>query len=260
MGAEGAGWSSAIVLTLSLLLMAPYVAASPRYRGLSLMRHLDAPSFGAIWRLLRLGIPIALGLLAEVGFFSAVSLAMGTLGAVAVAAHQVAINFAALAFMVPLGISMAITIRVGHAAGSDDWRRARVSGLAGMAMGVLVMGLSALSMLLFPGQIVSLYSSDPQVAALAVSLLMLAAVFQVSDGLQITALGALRGLKDAAMPLAISLVAYWVVGFPLAYVLAITLGRGPLGLWMGLIVGLTIAAGLLSWRFHAKSRIGARHP
>jgi len=191
--------------------------------------------------------------------FTAVTLLMGRIGAVAVAAHQVALNYAALMFMIPLGLSMGMTIRVGQIIGAEMPERARLAGVVGMAMAVSVMVLSALVMVVVPERIAAMYTSDPEVAALAVELLMFAALFQVSDGLQVSAVGALRGLKDTARPMLITFIAYWLLGLPLAWALGLQGGLGPPGLWVGLVVGLTVAAVLLTWRFHRLSAYRIRH-
>jgi MATE family multidrug resistance protein len=258
LGAVGAGWSSAIVLCLDALLIFLYLRTSNRFRRLALFHPFDAPRLSELRRLARLGIPIGMATVTEITLFAAVALLMGSLGTIPVAAHQVAINYAALAFMVPLGISMGTTVRVGNGAGSGNIKAARDSGFVGMAMCVCVMALSAMIMLLFPEQIVGLYTKDVEVSQLAVKLLFMAAIFQTFDGLQVGALGALRGMRDTTVPLLITLLSYWLVGFPLAYQLGIAHAFGPRGLWIGLIFGLTLAAVLLCIRFHLLTKHRAR--
>ncbi|NIR59429.1 MAG: MATE family efflux transporter [Gammaproteobacteria bacterium] len=263
LGAVGAGWASALVLWLSAALLYAYVAVHPRYRPLELFRRLAAPDLAPLRRLLRLGLPIAGAMVMEVGLFTAVTLLMGRLGAIAVAAHQIALNYAALAFMVPLGLSMGTTIRVGHAAGAGDASRARFAGLTGMGMAAGFMTVSATVMLAVPERIAAVYTAEPRVAALAAQLLLIAALFQISDGLQVAALGALRGLKDTAWPMGTVFVAYWLVGLPLAWLLGFEQALGPRGLWVGLVIGLTFAALALSVRFHRLSsryRLGEATP
>ena len=184
LGAAGAGWSSAIVLWLDALLIFSYLQTSSRYHRLELFHPFDAPRLPELRRLLRLGIPIGMATVTEMTLFAGVALLMGSLGTIPVAAHQIAINYAALAFMVPLGISMGTTVRVGNGAGRGNIKAARESGFVGMAMCVCFMTLSAIIMLLFPEQIVGLYTKDGGVRELAVKLLFLAAIFQVFDGLQ----------------------------------------------------------------------------
>lgn len=253
MGAVGAGWSSALVLSLMAGAMLIYVLTRPRYRLYRLFSQLEWPRTTELVSLLRLGLPIAAVTLLEVGLFTAVGLLMGSLGATAIAAHQIALNYAALMFMVPLGISMATTVRVGQAIGANNRKRARIAGFSGMGMATGVMLVSALIMLSMPDVIIGMYTSDQSVAALAKSLLLIAAMFQLSDGLQTGALGALRGLKDTRFPVLVTLVAYWAAGLPLAWYLGIGLSIGPRGLWVGLVVGLSLAAVLLSMRFYRLS-------
>lgn len=249
LGAEGAGWASAAVLWIDAALMSAYLAWQRRFRYLALWSRLEPPEWSALWRLLRLGVPIAATIVLEVGLFSAVALLMGRLGAVATAAHQVALNYAALMFMVPLGLSMAVTIRVGQLAGAGARAGVRRAGLVGMAMGAGLMAVSALVMVVAPTPIVALYTDDPAVAALAAQLLAVAAMFQLSDGVQVTAMGALRGLKDTTWPLIVNMLSYWGVGLPLAWYWGLQSGLGARGMWYGLVCGLTSAALLLALRF-----------
>jgi len=260
MGAVGAGWSSAIVLTFSGIAILAYVGREPLYRPFGLFGRIEPPNLETLRRLSRTGLPMALVMVMEVGLFTAVALLMGSLGVDAVAAHQIAFNYAALVFMVPLGVSLATTVRVGHAVGAGDMCGARRSGFLGISMAVALMVLSAIVMLSIPETIVSMYTQDAGVAALAVGLLFMGALFQVSDGLQAGALGALRGLKDTTYPLGVTFFAYWVVGLPLAWTLGIERALGPRGLWVGLIAGLTIAAVLMTWRFHRITRVRSELP
>ncbi len=254
MGAVGAGWSSALVLTAAAAGMLGYVASRSRFRAYRLFRRPEQPDPDELLPLLRLGLPIALVTVLEVGLFTAVGLLMGSLGAVAVAGHQIAINYAALMFMIPLGVSLATTVRVGQASGAGDIEEARLAGFVGMGMATGAMLVSALFMLAAPGLIVGMYTTDQAVSAVARSLLLMAAVFQVSDGLQAGALGALRGLKDTRYPVLVTFVAYWMIGLPIGWSLGIGRALGPQGLWVGLVAGLTFAALLLSLRFWRISR------
>jgi MATE family multidrug resistance protein len=254
MGAVGAGWSTAIVMWINALAMLGVVVLDGRLQPCRPLDRSCLPEIRRLLTLLRVGVPIALTTLMEVGMFAAVTLLMGSLGTTAVAGHQVALNYAALVFMVPLGLSLATTVRVGHARGRGDPDGARLAGLTGIAVSTGFMCLSAVIMLAAPGPIVAIYTDDPAVSAMAVSLLFIAAVFQVFDGLQVSVLGALRGLKDTAWPMAITFVAYWLVGLPLAYVLGISRAFGPRGLWLGLVAGLLTAGVLLSLRFRRLTR------
>jgi len=255
MGAVGAGWSTALVFWLEGIALAAAAMRGRYFAPGTIAAGLGAPDWAMLRGLLGLGIPIAMSVLMEVGMFTGVSLLMGTLGAVAVAGHQVALNYAAFMFMIPLGVSLAATVRVGQAQGRGDRPGARLAGVVGMGVATSAMAVSACIMLLLPGPIVGIYTRDPQVHAVAMDLLYLAAAFQLSDGLQVSAAGALRGLKDTKRPMAITFVAYWIIGLPVAYALGISNALGPGGLWWGLVAGLTAAAVALAWRFYRLSAL-----
>jgi MATE family multidrug resistance protein len=174
---------------------------------------------------------------------------MGTLGPEITAAHQIAINFAATMFMIPLALSSAITVRVGHALGRNDLRHARFAGGLGIVICAGFMMCSATFLLLFRDAVVGLYTSDVAVKGIAISLLLMAAIFQVADGIQIGAAGALRGYKDTRVPMAINIVAFWVLAFPLAYMAAVTYKLPPNFIWGGFVIGLSAAAIMLASRF-----------
>ncbi len=254
MGAVGAGWATASVMWINLVLLVIYIFSHQRYKEIWQAKK-EKINWDRSREMLTLGMPIALTLVNEVGMFSAVGLLMGSLGVVEVAAHQIAINFAGMMFMIPLGISAATTIRVGHALGEQHHLDARFRGFAGISFAGLCMFATASLMLLFPDFIVSIYSNDADVGAMAISLLFMAAIFQLSDGIQVSAAGALRGLKDTLFPLMVSVVAYWFVGLPVSWYLGINRQFGPQGLWLGLVVSLTLAAVWLVWRFRRVSKI-----
>jgi MATE family multidrug resistance protein len=215
----------------------------------------EAEESGDIHELLRLGVPIGLILLAEAGLFAVSALLMGHFGDIAVASYQVAINFASLAFMIPLGIGLATTVRVGYASGADDLGAARFRGQVGMAMGLLNAASNATIMATLPSVIAHLYTSDETIAAHVRTFLLLAALFQFFDGLQVTANGALRGLKDTRVPMLVTLVAYWLVGMPVAWMLSFHTSAGPNGLWWGMVAGLGTAALGLSMRFASRTQM-----
>ena len=248
MGAEGAGWATALVMWLQLFLLLGYIWFHKRYRFIWI-----APPEPRCWQktkeMLKVGTPIAVSLVAEVGMFAAVALLMGTLGVTEVAAHQVALNVAAMAFMIPLGISSATTVRVGHALGEGRAWLVRFRGLVGVGFAAACMSLTATVLFVFPMEIVSVYTQDAQVRDLAVQLLLMAAIFQLSDGIQISANGALRGMKDTLYPMMVTLIVYWFLGLPLSWYLGFSREIGPQGLWMGLVAGLTLSALWLVWRF-----------
>ena len=259
-GAGGLGLATAIVLWLQLLAFVLYLARSRRFADLALFGRWEAPRLAPIAELLRIGVPMGVSVMMEGGLFVATALVIGTMGAAAVAAHQVAMNLAAVAFMMPLGVAMATTVRVGHAVGRDDAAGVRRAAAAGYGITLLTQGLSAAVLVLFAHPIARLYTSDPQVATLAASLMAFAALFQFSDGIQVASAGALRGLKDTRVPMLVTAVAYWGVGMPAGWWLGVVRGMGPQGMWWGLLVGLTVAAVLLSHRFHRLTRVDRAPP
>ena len=254
-GAQGSGMATAIVLWLQFSAFAIYLGSRKHYRAIGPFAHFEWPHWQAIFGLLRLGVPMGVSILMEAGLFVASALLIGSLGATAIAGHQVAINVASVAFMLPLGVAMATTIRVGNAAGRGDAVGVRSAGYAGMTATLLTQTISSLLMALLPLAIAKLYTDDAAVAAMAVQLLLLAAIFQFSDGIQVTANGALRGLKDTTVPMIITTLAYWGVGMPIGYLLAFHHGYGARGMWMGMIAGLTAAAVLLFLRFARLTRL-----
>jgi MATE family multidrug resistance protein len=253
LGARGCGYATAAVWCFQLLGMAIYVARHRRYRHLELFAHFEPPDREAISRLLRLGMPVGVMWLMEVSMFTMVALLIGTMGTIMVAGHQVTINFAAFTFMVPLGLSMATSVRVGNAVGRRDPLGVRLAARAGLALSLCTQTVSASLMLSVPAWIAGIYTDDAAVIAIAVQLLFLAAIFQFSDGIQVLSAGILRGLNDTRVPMLITIVAYWLVGLPLGAVLGFRLGLGARGMWVGLIAGLTAAAVLLGLRYRAMS-------
>jgi MATE family multidrug resistance protein len=226
------------------------------YRDLNLRQRMARPDAKKIGQLLNIGLPMAVTLLMEAGMFVAVALMIGRLGETVTASHHVALNVASVAFMVPLGLSMAITVRVGNAAGRRDIKGVRYAGMSGIALVLVTQFVSSGTMLLLPGPIASLYTNDPAVVAMASQLLILAGFFQFSDGIQVASNGALRGLKDTRVPMGITMFAYWGVGVPVGWWLAFPRDLGARGMWMGLIAGLSMAAVLLFLRFWRSSATG----
>lgn len=257
LGPFGCGLATSLVSWVQAAAFGLFLLRSPRYRGLG-WQDGERVEPAAIAGLLRIGVPMAVSMVLESSMFSGAGLAIGTLGAVAAASHQVALNVAAFAFMVPLGVALAVTVRVGQAAGRGDALGVRRAGLSGFAVVLAGQMISGGLMLSFPGAIAALYTPDAAVRAGAGVLLRIAGVFQLSDGLQAAASGALRGLKDTRVPMLITAVAYWGVGMPLALALAFGVGWQAPGMWCGLIAGLTVAAALLASRFFALARRLAR--
>jgi MATE family multidrug resistance protein len=254
-GAQGSGMATAMVLWIQVVAFGLYLRFRRHYREIAPFGRFDWPDWHAMVALLRLGVPMGVAVLMEAGLFVAAALLIGSLGADSVAGHQIAINVASVAFMVPLGVAMATTVRVGNAVGRGDADAVRHAGYAGIAATGFTQTVSSLAMALFPLAIANVYTDDRGVAAMAAQLLLLAAIFQFSDGIQVAANGALRGLKDTTVPMAITALAYWGIGMPIGWWLAFHAGFGARGMWMGLIAGLTAAAALLFLRF---ARMAAR--
>ncbi|MEO0557513.1 MAG: MATE family efflux transporter [Bacteroidota bacterium] len=252
LGLEGTGWSSALVMLVMFKTLGLHVRFSARLRGYRIFAGLRRPDPEMLKALFLLGWPIGIGFGLEAGLFTAATLVMGQFGETALAAHQVALNAASVTFMVPLGIGMAGGVQVGQAAGGGDLTGAARAGWTAVGLGASFMACSALLFWLRPEWVVWLYAGpqpDPAVAELAVTLLGVAAVFQLVDGIQASAAGALRGLKDTRVPMWIGAVSYWGLGLSLGAGLGLVGGGGPPGLWWGLTLGLAAAAVLLSARF-----------
>nr|WP_255454020.1 MATE family efflux transporter [Thioalkalivibrio sp. XN279] len=249
LGAVGCGMASAIAMWCMFATMLFYVRRSPRYARFALWRGFEWPRWSTQRDILGLGLPIAASVEAEAGLFAGVALIMGTLGATQVAGHQIAINYAATMFMVPLAFHSATTIRVGQALGRDEPVLARLAGWSGIGLCGAFMLLSALVLLLFREHIASFYTNDPELLPLATSLLTMAMIFQVSDGLQVGAAGALRGFKDTRVPMLMNVGSYWLIAFPMAWYAGVHARLGPVAIWIALIAGLTVTAILLTTRF-----------
>jgi MATE family multidrug resistance protein len=214
-----------------------------------------AMNHGPLLRMLVLGLPIGSQMLLEFGAFYAVALLMGRLGTVSVAGHQVAINLASLTFMVPLGISAAAAVLVGNAVGRGDAPGARRSARSALLCGAGFMCVTALVFLLLPGFLAGLYTTDAAVLTIAITLLPIAGVFQVFDGLQAVGAGVLRGLGDTRAPMIINILGFWLLGMPVSIYLGFSAGLGPRGLWWGFVAGLGAVAVLLLYRIRKRLRL-----
>ena len=254
LGAVGCGLASGITMWLIMIGLGSHLYLHPRYRPLEIFTRVAPIRISVFKEIFSLGTPIALTITAEAGLFSAVSILMGTRGANIAAAHQIAINFAATMFMIPLALSSASTIRVGHALGARQLEAARFVGAIGITMCGVFMACTAVFLLVFRNTVVSIYTNDPAVQATAISLLLMAALFQVGDGVQIGAAGSLRGYKDTRVPMAINIFSYWFLAFPLAYLAAITYRLPPQYTWAAFVLGLTVAGLLLTIRYARVSK------
>ena len=255
LGAVGAGWATAIVFWLQFFAFVIWIYRRDHYQKYGVFSQFQGPDRREISALVRLGLPIGVMVFLEGGMFVASALLIGTLGALPVAAHQVAMNYAGLVFMVPVGLAGAITVRVGNALGREDPSGARRAGRVGIGLAMVFAVISASIIFAFPEAIVHLYTQEPDVVELAVSLIFFAALFQIADGLQVAAAGALRGYKDTQRPMIYSVIAYWLVGMVVGTYLTFAQGMGPRGMWFGIIAGLSVAAVLLGGRFLKLSKL-----
>jgi MATE family multidrug resistance protein len=254
LGALGSGLANALVCWAEAAGYLAFVRFAPCYPGLAWRPACWWPNPAKLAALLRLGLPMAGSVLMEVSMFSVAGLMIGGLGDDAVASHQVALNLASVSFMLPLGVALATTVRVGNAVGRGDAVGMRYAGLAGIGLAVLAQACSSALMFGAPHLLAAIYTQDPAVLSGAVTLLHLAAIFQIFDGLQVSANGALRGLKDTRLPLAATALAYCGIGIPLGWWFGLHGALGAPGVWMGLIAGLATAAVLLVLRFDVLSR------
>ena len=257
LGLVGAAVATTVVYGFMAASAAGYIAL--RYRRYRVLRGLRRPDPTVLRDLVRVGWPIGVTLGFEGGLFSATGVLMGLFGRDALAGHQIAIQAASITFMIPVGLSIATSVRVGIAAGRGDAAGVRRAGATGVAAAAAVMLATAALFRFAPGWVVAAFvdAGDPRNAEVidhAIRFLAVAAVFQLADGVQVALSGALRGLRDTRVPMLISLVAYWVLAMPAGVVLAFVVGMEGVGLWIGMVVGLATAALLLSWRFVRSSR------
>jgi len=244
LGVVGAGLTSSIVTYVQLFIVLSAVGAA----GPSVAAR-RAPCRILLRKALRLGWPIGMQRLAEMGLFSLTGVLMGGIGTVAVAAHQVTMTIVSATFMVLLGISAAVAVRVGRAVGAGDQPGARRAGLAGVWLSTVYMAVCAAVLLVVPELLAAVLTDQPRVIAAARALVMVGALFQISDGLQCVASGALRGMGDTRWMLGVNLAGHYLLGLPLGIVLAFVAGQGAVGLWWGLLAGLTSVALALLARF-----------
>ena len=251
LGLDGAGIATLMARVLSCIALWFYVTRAPRFAQLMPSRWLAPVKAAPLRALLQLGIPSSLQIVLEVGAFSAAALMVGTLGDKPLAAHQIVLACASTTFMIPLGISFAASIRAGTMA--HEPARARALGNNALALALVSAGTSATFYLVFRQMIAQSFVDDSAVAAIAVQLFLVVAVFQLVDGIQVMAAGLLRGLSDATAPMLISLSCYWGIGLPLGYVAAFVWNWGAVGVWIGLAVALACAAVALVLRFRNRT-------
>lgn len=259
LGVTGSGWSTCISRVYMALILAAAAVYYDRKRNSGLWLAARKLELQRIGKLLRLGFPAASQLLFEIGGFTFATFLIGKLGPVPLAGHQIALNVASFTYMVPLGISSAAAVRVGHAAGARDVHAAARAGWMALLFGACFMACSGLCLFVFNHGIARIYTPDPVVVSAGATLLIVAAVFQLFDGLQVAATGALRGAGNTRTPMLANLFGYWIIGLPLGGLLCFKLRLGAVGMWAGLCLALMIigSALLVAWHMTIREMVGA---
>jgi len=248
LGAEGAAWATTLSRVYMLVVLAAFAFWHARHHDRALFRVSLAPDPAVLRRIVKLGAPASVQVVLEGGVFTAATLLAAGLDPLSLAAHQIALGAAAFSFMVPLGVASAGAVRVGQALGAGDPRAAERSGWAALAVGSAFMTCAAAVFMLAPRLVMRAFTDDEAVIATGISLLLVAAVFQLFDGLQVVAAGILRGSGETRVAMIAALVGYWVIGLPVGYGLCFSGGMGVQGLWIGLSVGLIVVAiALVAW-------------
>jgi len=250
MGTDGSAWATGAARMYMVLVLVSCALYHNRARSPGLFHVPRAPDWPLLAKLLKLGGPVATQVLLEIGVFASATALIARLDAASLAGHQIALNMASLTFMVPLGISSAAAVRVGHLIGQRDPAAAGRAGWSALACGVAFMSLAAIAFLTIPARIARVYTADPAVIRMSVTLLAIAAVFQMFDGCQVVVAGALRGTGNTRTPMWCNLAFYWFVGLPLGVWLCFRAGWGAAGLWTGLCCGLILIGSVLLvvWR------------
>jgi MATE family multidrug resistance protein len=263
MGGVGCGVATAIIDWLMFSLLYWYVKKTPSQGDLKPQRRFAWPDTAVLRTLFSLGLPISLSLFFEVTLFTMVALLVAPLGIVAIAGHQIALNFTTLMFMLPMSLGIAVTIRVGYQLGEGAVDGAKTSAYAAIGIGIILASCTAIFTVLFRKPIALLYNDSPEVVIMATQLMLLAAMFQICDAIQVIGNGVLRGYKDTRPIFFITFTAYWIIGLPCGYLLALTdvilPAMGPQGFWIGFIIGLTVSAFLMIYRIFFLQRKSAEH-
>ena len=254
LGLAGAAWATFLSRGFMAILIMLYVMKNKRFDQYDVTFHFKGINFPVIKKILRLGLPSGFQYFFEVGAFSFAVIMIGWIGADELAAHQIAINLASISFMAILGISQAASIRVGNALGEKDIAKIRKVGFTAITLGAVIQSLSGIIFISFNHFLPQLYINDKTVISIASELLIIAALFQISDGTQGVGIGVLRGLTDVKGPTLITFIAYWVISLPVGYLLGFIFNLGVYGVWIGLLIGLTVSAVMLTLRFNYKSK------
>jgi MATE family multidrug resistance protein len=254
MGVRGSALSTVVARLLMAGSLLGFAWRYERKRGHPLFRHWAGPHAGQIGQLAKLGMPAAAQITLEVGAWNVATLSAGWLTPIALATHQIAINYASITYMVPLGVSAAAAVSVGHAIGAGEKAKARRAGWLSLALGTGFMVIAGVVFLVAPKPLIELYTRDPRVLAVGPSLLWIAAAFQIFDGVQTVCTGALRGLGETRAPMVANFVGYWVLGLPLGLILCFVLKWGIYGMWIGLTLALVVISSILLWRWWQDSK------
>ncbi|WOK05043.1 MATE family efflux transporter [Imperialibacter roseus] len=254
LGLNGAAIATLVDRVLMAIAMGYFVFRYQKLRPYTIGFHLKNLSKAIFKKLLALGIPSGMQFIFEVGAFAAAAIMIGWLGANALAAHQIALNLAGVSYMAATGIAAAASIRVGFYLGQNDYVNMRMAGMASFIMAMIFMTVCGITFVLGRNFFPSLYIDDAEVISLAAGMLVVAAFFQISDGVQVVGLGVLRGLSDVKVPTLVTLVAYWVIALPTGYVLGFVFDLGTIGVWIGLLFGLSISAVANFTRFKGLSK------
>jgi len=251
LGVEGSAWATTAARFYMAAFLYVAIRAHHRSRGRAHPRVSIGIDMMRIWRLVALGFPAASQVTLEVGVFAAATALAGRLDPISSGSHQIALNIASLAFMVPLGLASAAAVRVGYAFGAGDRQRAAQAGWTALAAGGVIMTAIGLVLFLFPTWLIRVFTTDPRIIEIGVGLLAIAAAFQLFDGTQVVVTGALRGISDTRMPMIVNVIGHWLFGLPVGYLLCFRFGWGVAGLWIGLSIGLVVTGLVLTgvwWR------------
>lgn len=257
MGLDGAGWATLFTRSLMGIALMLHVLNNEKYKSFDPTFNYKNFNIPMIKKIINIGLPSGFQYFLEVGAFAFGAIMIGWLGSIPLAAHQIAINLASVSYMIILGISTAGTIRVGNYLGEKNPVDTRRSGFAAIVLALMIMGTFGLTFILLRNFLPMIYIDEQPVIWLAADLLIVAGLFQLSDGTQATGLGVLRGLTDVKVPTILTFISYWIIGIPVAYLCGFIFNLGAIGVWIGYSAGLTVIALLLLYRFHKKTAIKA---
>jgi len=255
LGLNGAGWATFIARVMMVIGLVWFVWNFEKFRKYREGFQLLKAKADLFKPMLKIGVPSGIQFVFEVGAFAMAAIMMGWLGTVPLAAHQIAISLVSLSYVMASGISSAATVRVGNQIGLKDAVNLRRAGNTSFVIAIIFMAICSGLYIAFSGFLPTLYVKEQEVVGIATSLIIIAGCFQLSDGVQVVGLGSLRGMSDVKVPTYITLAAYWGLAIPASYVLGFTFGLGPQGIWYGLLIGLTVAAIALYWRFQKLCKI-----